>query len=159
VPKPSAAASGPERFPIASCRERWLEFLALEHETLPPVADFAWSEGELLVRREPVTGRPLSGGRVPRPARAALLLQAAAAAAFFASRGFPLAADDFECAVWDVAGGAARLWLTRTPSAVRAVADTPTAEAIAAALIRLFSREGGRVSPAAARVTARIATY
>ena len=155
----------PERFALALCRERWLEFVALEHATLLPATDFAFrdgaSGGELLVCRERPTGaggaRPLSGGRVPRPARAALLLQAAAASAFFASRGFPLAPDDFEDAVWDGEGSAARLWLTRTPSSVRAAAvdsasPSPSApDALRAALRRLFAGESGRISPEAAR--------
>ena len=95
MPTPRAD-DAPERFRIALCRERWLEFAALEHETLLPVEDFALSEDpvgdELLVRRAPLPGggRPLSAARIPRPARAALLLQAAAAAAFFGARGFPL---------------------------------------------------------------------
>ena len=155
----------PERFALSLCRERWLEFVALEHATLVPATDFAFcdgaSGGELLVRRERPSGagggRPLSGGRIPRPARAALLLQAAAASAFFASRGFPLAPADFEDAVWDGEGSAARLWLTRTPASVRAAAvddasPSPSApDALRAALRRLFAGESGRISPEAAR--------
>ena len=57
------ADDAPERFRIAGCGERWLDFAALEHETLLPVEDFALSEDslgdELLVRRAPLAG----GGR------------------------------------------------------------------------------------------------
>ena len=148
-----------ERFPIASCRERWLELAELEHETLLPAADYALvsgdSGGALLVRREPAAGRPLAGGRIPRPARAPLLLQAAAAAAFFASRGFPLVPGDFESAIWEGDGGGARLWLTRAPSSVN---DAPPGEAgpsapaaLLAALRMIFGGGSGRLSPAAAR--------
>ena len=161
MPTPRAD-DAPERFRIALCRERWLEFAALEHETLLPVEDFALSEDpvgdELLVRRAPLPGggRPLSAARIPRPARAALLLQAAAAAAFFGARGFPLSPEDFEHAVWDGDGGAARFWLTRTPASVRApaAADAPSPEALRAVVRRLFAGESGRLSPAGARTLA-----
>ena len=161
MPTPRAD-DAPERFRIALCRERWLEFAALEHETLLPVEDFALSEDpvgdELLVRRAPLPGggRPLSAARIPRPARAALLLQAAAAAAFFGARGFPLSLEDFEHAVWDGDGGAARFWLTRTPASVRApaAADAPSPEALRAVVRRLFAGESGRLSPEGARTLA-----
>jgi len=158
VPTPRAD-DAPERFRIALCRERWLEFAALEHETLLPVEDFAFCEDpvgdELLVRRAPLPGggRPLSAARIPRPMRAALLLQAAASAAFFGARGFPLSLEDFEHAAWDGDGGAARFWLTRTPASVRAPAgaDAPSPEALRAVLRRLFAGESGRLSPESAR--------
>ena len=158
MPTPRAD-DAPERFRIALCGERWLEFAALEHETLLPVEDFALSEDpagdELLVRRAPLPGggRPLSAARIPRPARAALLLQAAAAAAFFGARGFPLSLEDFEHAAWDGDGGAARFWLTRTPASVRApaAADAPSPEALRAVVRRLFAGESGRLSPEGAR--------
>ena len=50
-----------------------------------------------------VAARPLAQGRIPQPWRAPLLLQAASAAAFFASRGFSLSSADLETAAWDVA--------------------------------------------------------
>jgi DNA-binding NtrC family response regulator len=153
------ADDAPERFRIAACRERWLDFAALEHETLLPVEDFALSEDslgdELLVRRAPLAGggRPLSAVRIPRPARAALLLQAAAATAFFGARGFPLSPEDFEHAAWDGDGVAARFWLTRTPASVRAsaAADVLSPEALRAVIRRLFAGESGRLSPEGAR--------
>ncbi len=147
----SRAAGALESFSIASCRERWLEFLLLEHQALAPAVDYAPAGEELLVRREPVAGRPLSGSRVPRPWRAPLLLQAASAAAFFASRGFPLGMEDLDSAVWDPSGGVPRLWLTRTPAAVRRPHDTPVSGLLAQAVASLFSPAGGRMSPAAAR--------
>ena len=107
MPTPRAADGTLERFAVGACRERWLEFVALEHETLLSAVDFAVSEEEFLVRREPPLGRLLAARRIPRPARAALLLQAAAASAFFASRGFPLSSVVFEEAVWDGEGWAA----------------------------------------------------
>ena len=144
-----------ERFSIAACGDRWLDFAALAHETLLPVTDFAFSGDELLVRRDAqgVVGRVLAARRVPRPARAPLLLQASAAAAFFAMRGFPLGAPDFDAAVWDGEGSSARLWLTRTPESVRApAADTGSVtQGLLVSLRLLFSDESGRISPAAAR--------
>ena len=145
------AAGAPESFPIASCRERWQEFLTLEHETLAAAVDYAAAGEELLVRREPAPGRPLAGSRIPRPWRAPLLLQAAASAAFFAARGFPLGEEDLDAAVWDAPGGAPRFWLTSTPAAVRAPSETPVSSVLASALARIFSYAGGRMSPAGAR--------
>jgi len=149
VPQPCVAA--PESYGLASCRERWQQFLALEHETLSPVADFAREGDELLVRREAARGLPLGVRRIPRPFRAPLLLQAAAAAAFFASRGFPLAPEDFETAVWEAPGSLPRLWLTRTPAAVRVSTDTKVSDALSHAATLLFAHPGGRASPGAAR--------
>ncbi len=80
----------PERFPIAASRQRWLEFVELEHATLATVRDFGRDGDELLVWREAAAGRRIAEGRVPRALAAQLFLQAAAAAAFFASRGFVL---------------------------------------------------------------------
>ena len=147
----SRAAGAMESYPVASCRERWLEFLGLEHETLAAAADYAWDDGKLLVRREPAPGRALAESRIPRPWRPPLLLQAAAAAAFFASRGFPLAAEDLDAARWDAPGGVPRLWLARTPAAVATPRETPVCDALANALARIFSPGGGRMSPAGAR--------
>ena len=147
---PPRAAAAPESHAIASCRERWIEFLGLEHEILSPAADFARSEDDLLVRRDPVRGLPLAS-RIPRPFRAPLLLQAAAAAAFFASRGLPLAPEDLDSAVWELARGVPRLWLTRTPASVRSPVDTPVSGVLAHAATLLFARPGGRTSPGAAR--------
>ncbi len=146
----SRAAVAPEIYAIHSCRERWAEFLALEHETLSPAADFVLAGQDLLVRRKPACGLSLGARRVPRPFRAPLLLQAAAAAAFFASRGFPLVPEDFESALWDATGGIPRLWLTRTPSAVRAPTEASVPAALAHAATLLFAHSGGRASPVAA---------
>ena len=141
----------PERFPIAASRERWLEFVELEHAALSPVGDFGREGEELLVWREAAAGRPIAEGRVPRPLAMQLFLQAAAAAAFFASHGFVLDAVDFDGARWEVCAGTARLWLARTPTAVarRAMANGP-AVALHALLHRLFER-GGRITTPAVR--------
>ena len=141
----------PERFPIAASRQRWLEFVELEHATLATVRDFGREADDLLVWREAVAGRSLAEGRVPRALAAQLFLQAAAAAAFFASRGFVLDTDDFDEARWQVSGGTARLWLARTPRAVAgpALPGGPSA-ALAALLARLYER-GGRITAPAVR--------
>ena len=131
----SRPAGAPESYPIASCRERWLEFLVLEHETLAAAVDYGGDGEQLLVRREPAPGRALTGSRIPRPWRAPLLLQAASAAAFFASRGFPLAPEDLDDAHWEASGGVPRLGSpalpapsgrrTRLPSATRSRMSWP----------------------------------
>ena len=67
-----APPRAPERYAIASCRERWLEFLGLEHETLSPAA-------RLRARRRTTCscgasrsrGRRFGDGRIPRPFRGA----------------------------------------------------------------------------------------
>jgi hypothetical protein len=146
--------SASERFPLDARRQRWGEFVDLEHETLPPASDFSRDGDELLVRRERVCVRPLRERSVPREHRAALLLQGAAAAAFFAAQGFDLVPEDLESAGWDVGDGSARLWLTRTPSSVRlegAYAGSPCSLALAALLRCLFGR-GDRLSHPDARV-------
>src|SRR5215470_20189723 len=92
APPPTRA---PERAGAADA-ERWLAFLELEHGTLAPVVSVARDGDAVLVTREPVAGRRIGDARVPRPHAAALLLQGAAAAAFFAGRGFPLAPEDLD---------------------------------------------------------------
>ena len=141
----------PERFPIAASRQRWLEFVELEHATLATVRDFGREGDELLVWREAVAGRRIAEGRVPRALAAQLFLQAAAAAAFFASRGFVLDAGDFDEARWEICAGTARLWLARTPRTVAgpALPVGPSA-ALAALLARLYER-GGRITAPAVR--------
>jgi DNA-binding NtrC family response regulator/tetratricopeptide (TPR) repeat protein len=157
VPTPRADGA-PERFSIAACGPRWLELVGLSHPTLLPVSDFAFANDDLLVRRDPMAGtvRRLAAKRVPRTARAGLFLQAASAAAFFASRGFPLSAADFEAAAWDGEGLAGRLWLTQTPESVRAPAPATApsasiAETLLVVLGLVFSDESARISPGAAR--------
>ncbi len=149
------SARAPERFAIAAVRERWLEFLELEHATLAP-AVFEREGGELLVRREAVGGRPLAEGRIPRFHAPALMLQAAAAAAFFAAHGFPLSSEDLDEAAWDGATGETRLWLTATPRSVAApeAASGSTATPLRRFLDRLFAR-GGRLETPGARELSR----
>ena len=142
-------ASAAERFP-ASSRERWLEFLDLEHETLSPAIDFGREGEELLVWRQTPAGRLVRDRTVTREHRAPLLLQGAAAAAFFAARGFPLTPEDFALAVWDVSAGSARLWLPRTPESVRLGGHAPPAQALAA-LVQFLFAHGDRLAHPAAR--------
>ncbi len=139
----------PERFPIASSRAGWLEFLELEHETLPPVREFGRDGDDLVVWRDSAAGRPLADGRVARSLAAQLFLQGAAAAAFFAARGFVLGPGDLGSARWDLSSGTARLWLTRTPECVgrRSTAGW-LVQALATFLHRLFERAGRVSSPA-----------
>ena len=141
-----------ERFPLSPCRERWLEFLELEHETLPPVAEFARAGEELIVRRHRYAVRPIREAAVPRPYRAALLLQGAAAVAFFAARGFPLTREDLEKAAWDAPGGSARLWLTRTPESVRHSVSVAPSEAVDGLLRCLFPIRASRRPHPSARI-------
>ena len=141
----------PERFRIAASRERWLAFVELEHATLAPARDFGRDGDELLVWREVAAGRRIVEGRVPRSLAMQVFLQAAAAAAFFASRGFVLDASDFDEARWDLCAGTARLWLARTPTTVGGPAlPGGPAPALAALLHRLFER-GGRITTPAVR--------
>jgi DNA-binding NtrC family response regulator len=139
-----SSAPTAERFPLPACRERWLELLELEHATLAAPVDYAREGEELLVWREPIAAASISEGRVPRPLRPLLFLQAASAAAFFAANGFPLTEEDLEQAAWEVSAGVSRLWLLRSPSAVRREAPpTPVARALAALLRRLH---GNRIT-------------
>ncbi|MGE5412733.1 MAG: hypothetical protein ACM3NW_01050, partial [Syntrophomonadaceae bacterium] len=151
---PSATPSF-ERHPL-DAGGRWTELLALEHGTLPPPIACSRDGDTLRVTREPIAGHRLGDGRVPRPHAAALLLQATAAAAFFAERGFPLSADDLDDARWDAAAGAARLRLSRGP---RPQEDVPGGavslpKALAHVLERLFGRSG-RLETEGARTLAR----
>ena len=123
---------------------------ALEHEILSPAADFALSEDDLLVRRDPVRGL-----RFGRPHPAAL---PGAAPPAGGRRGRVLCvprlsprARGLRLAVWELARGVPRLWLTRTPASVRSPVDTRSPRASAAAATLLFARPGGRTSPGAAR--------
>ncbi|MGH9367682.1 MAG: hypothetical protein ACRD3M_08415, partial [Thermoanaerobaculia bacterium] len=98
---PAASAAAVERFPLPITRERWLELLALEHETLPAPAGFAREGDDLLVFRRRPPGRAIRDGRVPRDLVPQLLLQAAAAIAFFQAHGFGLDEEDLAGAFWD----------------------------------------------------------
>src|SRR5215813_11739835 len=124
-------ARAPERFALTD-GPRALERLDLEHETLPPVVGCERHDDAVVLSREPVRGRRLDAGRVPRPDAAALLLQAAAASAFYASRGFPLTPPELEDAVWDAGDGGARLWLARTPGSAAGAANAIDASAAVA---------------------------
>jgi DNA-binding NtrC family response regulator len=141
------AASVPERRPIAACGERFLELLELEHATLPALVDASRDdEATLRIRRAQAGGSPIREG-VPSRFLAALLLQAAAAAAFFGSRGFPLGPADWEDARWEPGGDSARLWIPRTPASSSDAAP-PAAEALDA-ILRLLCAGGSRLRGAA----------
>ncbi|HTR04852.1 MAG TPA: sigma 54-interacting transcriptional regulator [Thermoanaerobaculia bacterium] len=155
MPAPRAARAAPlepERHAIAACGDRWLELFGLDAETLAPAVD-VWAEGETLrVRRASVAGKRLDAGRVPRSHAASVFLQGAAAAAFYASRGFALPAADLDAARWDAEGGAARLWLAATPGGGDAEAS-----ALPRVLLRLLDRvfgRGGRLPAGGARALA-----
>ena len=154
--KRGTSVSADERFPLAACGRRWDAFLDLEHETLPPPADFSREDETLRVRRAgPGGARPLREGGVPGEHRAALFLQGAAAAAFFGAHGFDLGPEDLVRARWDADGGSSRLWLGGTPRAVFGGAESSAAASPAPALealIRLLFARGGRVSNPAARL-------
>ncbi len=148
-------AVGAERYPLAACKGRWLDLFALEHATLARALDVAREGDALVVTREAVAGaRGLdgAGASVARAHRPALLLQAAAAAAFFAAHGLALGREDLEESAVELRPGGAFLWLTRMPRAATA-ADSPgvanAAETLAAFVTRLFAR-GRRVTHRAA---------
>src|SRR6202162_1682454 len=61
-----SSRDGAERYSASGAKERWLEFLPLEHATLPPPLDFGREQEEFLVYRARVPGRPIREGRVPR---------------------------------------------------------------------------------------------
>jgi len=143
-----ASPEDAERYPLSACGPRWLELLALEHATLPRVVDVERNGDELVVAREPVGTRPWSEAGVARAHRALLLLQGAAATAFFAANGVAVSADDLERAECEVRADGPRLWLMRMPRAAASAdpaAGDSAAEALAALLVRLFAR-GRRVT-------------
>jgi transcriptional regulator with AAA-type ATPase domain len=146
VPPPGA-----ERFLLSTTRERWLEFLPLEHATLPLPADFTREGEEFCVWRAPIAGRRISAGRIPKEHGTGLLLQAAAVVSVLQSAGFWLDETDLTEALWDCRGGVPRLWLTRTPAAVRRGGPgSPPSVVLAALLHRIFLR-GRQIGPPAAR--------
>ena len=145
----------PERFVASATKERWLAFLPLEHEVLPLPVEFAREGAELLVRREPAPGRPISAGRIPRDLAPRLLLQAAGLAAFLQAHGFWFDEEDLAAATWEAPSG--RLWLTRTPAAVRRGGPGPGPAAVLAGFLhRLFGRGRRIVEPAAKGLFARL---
>ncbi|HYR46575.1 MAG TPA: hypothetical protein VER78_06180, partial [Thermoanaerobaculia bacterium] len=96
-------------------------------------------------------GRRIAAGRIPKDHGAALFLQAAAVCSFLQASGFWLDEEDLALSVWDVEGGSPRLWLTRTPSAIRRGGPGPAPCAVLAAFLdRLFAR-GRRLAHPAAR--------
>jgi len=146
-----SSRDGAERYSASGAKERWLEFLPLEHATLPPPLDFGREQEEFLVYRARVPGRPIRDGRIPRGCGAPLFLQAAAAASFLQASGLWLDEEDLRLASWDVENGTPRLWLTRSPASLRGGGGGPaTASVLAGFLDRLFSR-GRRIAHPPAR--------
>jgi hypothetical protein len=143
-----------ERFSLAAARERRPDFLPLEHETLPLPTGFS-AEGDcfLVTRRRP-PGRPIREGRVPRMLVPQLLLQAAAAMAFFQAHGFSLGEEDLAGAHWEMQGGTARLWLARSPSGLWTDAAGAGACAALSALLDRLARRGGRIADRESRALA-----
>ncbi|HEY4231556.1 MAG TPA: sigma 54-interacting transcriptional regulator [Thermoanaerobaculia bacterium] len=154
-----------ERYPLSACKGRWLELFALEHATLARVVDVAREGESLVVTREPAGASLADGAAVARAHRAALLFQAAAAAAFFHAHGVALAPDDLGRAALEIGPRGALLWLTRMPRAAAAAdsaadpgARARAAETLAEFLTRLFAR-GRRVTHrAAAALLAQLRT-
>jgi DNA-binding NtrC family response regulator len=133
-----------ERFSLAAARERWPDFFFLEHETLPLPVGFDHEGDAFLVYRRVPHGRRIRDGRVPRHLVPDLLLQAAGAIAFFRAYGFWIDEEDLAEACWDREAGRARLWLARSPAALRGGSAPPASAVLCAFLDRLASR-GGRI--------------
>ncbi|HTD51700.1 MAG TPA: hypothetical protein VK780_01625, partial [Thermoanaerobaculia bacterium] len=143
--------SGVERFPLPAARDRWLEFSALEHATLPLPIGFDRDGEDFLVRRAAVGGRKISAGRIDREQAPLLFLQAAGLCAFLQGFGFWLAEEDLTEAVHENSKDGPRLWLTRTPLSVSLGGPGPSPSAVLAAFLhRLFGR-GRRIWHPSAR--------
>lgn len=152
-----SSPEGVERFLLPATRERWLEFVDLEHATFPLPLDFTREGEELVVRRARIGGRKISAGRIPKDYGAALFLQAAALFSFLQAAGFWLDEEDLCEAVWDFRDGTPRLWLTRTPASVRRGGPGPSVSAVLAAFLhRLFARGRKMAHPAASRLFDRL---
>ncbi len=145
-----------QRIPISAARDGDIELLALAHETLAPLADIRRDGDFLCLLRGPAPGRPVRDGRVPRDLVPQLLLQAAAAMAFFQAHGLSLAEEDLAGARWDRQAGAARLWLCTAPALLRAGAAPPPCATLADLLDRLASRGGRRGDRAVRNLRARL---
>ena len=140
-----------ERFALAAVRERWLDFLTLEHATLPAPVEFAREGEEFVVTRAPRAGRGLLDGRIAREHAPFLFLQAAGLCSFLQAFGFSLAEEDLRAAVFDVSDSGPRLWLNRTPRAVPQSGPGPAPSAVLAALIHRLFAQGRRIPDPAAR--------
>jgi DNA-binding NtrC family response regulator len=144
------SGSALERFSLAGARERWPDFLLLEHETLPLPVGFGLEGDAFLVYRRVPPGRRIRDGRVPRHFVPDLLLQAAAAIAFFRAYGFWLDEEDLADAYWDREAGRGRLWLARSPAALQG-GSTPPASVVLGAFLDRLARRGGRIDDPQAR--------
>jgi DNA-binding NtrC family response regulator/tetratricopeptide (TPR) repeat protein len=153
---PAEPPAAPERHAVGASRQRWEEFLELEHAALSPLTAIERDGAHALLFRGGAAGRRIEEGGIARAHAQGLLLQAAGAIAFFESRGFPLHPDDFRAATWDVASGDARLWLARTPASVAEPerVPPPAAALLEPLLARLFGR-GARLETSGAREFAR----
>ena len=150
MPVREDSRDGVERFSVSGEKERWLEFLSLEHATLAPPLDFSREDEAFLVARAPVRGRRIRDGRIPTGCGAPLFLQACAAASFLQASGLWLDEEDLFEAVWDMEEGTPRLWLARSPASLRRGGPGPAAAPVLAGFLdRLFSRRRRIEHPAA----------
>jgi two-component system, NtrC family, response regulator AtoC len=146
-----APAVAVERFALAAARDRWLDFLTLEHATLPAPIDFAREGEELLVTRSLKSGRGILGGRIVREHAPLLFLQAAGLCSFLQAFGFSLAEEDLREAVFDVSDSGPRLWLNRTPRSVSHSGPGPAPSTVLAALLHRLFAHGRRIPDPSAR--------
>lgn len=136
-------------------RESLGRFLELEHPVLSSFHDLELAPGEVRVCRRRRDGVPAAENPYPGEGAAAILLQAASAAAFFGSRGFPVEARDLDAACVQDWNGAPHLWLTRMPRSVRAAGRgvEPWPATMAGLITSLFPSKGraarGPADPAA----------
>jgi hypothetical protein len=145
-----------ERFPLALVRERWSEFLSLEHATLPlPLVDRARTAKSCASCGPRPPGRRVEDGRIPRTLAPELLLQAAAVARLFRAFGIALRAEDLTRAHWERTREGAKLWLAGSPAALSGEGDSPCpSRALAALLDRVAGTRRARHRPAARRLRA-----
>ncbi len=140
-----------ERFPLAASRERWLDFLQLEHATLPAPIDFAREGEELLVTRSVRPGRRIVDGRIARELAPLLFLQAVGLCSFLQAFGFSLDEEDLREAVFDLSDAGPRLWLNHSPRSVFHSGPGPAPSAVLAALLHRLFAQGRRIPDPTAR--------
>ncbi|HEY6098453.1 MAG TPA: hypothetical protein VIW03_03425, partial [Anaeromyxobacter sp.] len=152
-PRPPSAPAE-ERHAISDARDRFVEILSFEHATFPPPLDFRREGDRFVLVRASLARRRIGDGRVPERFAPSLFLQAASFVAALQTIGSWASAEDLADALWDVEGGAARLWIGRTPAAV-AAGGLPVAasEALGPFLDRIVRDR----SPAAAALRAELA--
>src|SRR5262245_44035029 len=147
---PDAAGSNriDERVPLTLAREGWPEFLPLEHATLPLPIELGRDGEDLRIVRARPTGRPVREGRIPRTLVPQLLLQAAAALAFFRAFGIALSEEDLTASLWERTRGGASLWLSGSPASLSKRRDAPSPSRPLAAFLDVVARRAGRIADA-----------